>query len=209
MSELLIGTGNQYKIALYRDMLGDDIDVVTPADVDRELDIAEDMFDIVGNSRKKARAYSKAAGMLALSDDSGIFIPALNGEPGVAARRWAGELPADVSDEDWIEYFLQKTANLSGDQLAVTKRQVITVAKPSGHIRGHEFDTTGTLLREPSPAGYIPGGPFGAYFQLDEFGKTESELTPDQSGRHLSEIKQRILQSVNELSQYKPPSGRA
>jgi XTP/dITP diphosphohydrolase len=201
MSELLIGSNNQYKQELYREMLeGDEITVVTPADLGIKLDIIEDLYNIVGNSWKKARAFAKTAGMLALSDDSGIFIPALNNEPGVAARRWAGELSGDVSDEDWIEYFLQKTANLADDELAVTKSQVITIAKPSGHIRWAQFDTPGTLLREPSPAGYTPGGPFGAYYSVNEFGKAESELTPEESGRHQAAIKEKILQSVKELT---------
>ena len=42
------------------------------------------------NARTKAHAAAKGANMLALSDDSGICVDALNGEPGVYTADWAG-----------------------------------------------------------------------------------------------------------------------
>ncbi len=200
MSELLIGSNNQSKVTMYREMLGSELTVVTPADLGLNLDITEDLFDIVGNSQEKARKFATEAGRLALSDDSGIFIPALGGEPGVAARRWAGELPADISDRDWIKYFLRKTRDLKGDDRAASIRRVISVANPAGSVETHDFVTTGTLMRLPSPLGYQPGGPFAAYFRHDTFGKAESELSTEEKNIYYSEIRTRILQSVKDLT---------
>jgi XTP/dITP diphosphohydrolase len=42
------------------------------------------------NAALKARAATEACGMLALSDDSGLVVPALGGAPGIYSARWAG-----------------------------------------------------------------------------------------------------------------------
>lgn len=200
MNKLLIGTGNQHKIGLYREMLGDELSIVTPTDVlSHPVEVDEDMFDIVGNSQLKATMFAKASNLMALSDDSGIFIPALNNEPGVAARRWGGELPGDVSDEDWVEFFLAKTSSLRDDQLAAVKRQVITLAQPNGDHRTLEFVTNGTLLRE-SAGQYTKGGPFASFFYIDELGKAEVNLIADDKEAHLTDLKKRIIEAVQDLT---------
>ncbi len=51
---------------------------------------AEDAPDFVGNARIKAQAAATAAGLPALSDDSGFCVAALGGAPGVVSARWAG-----------------------------------------------------------------------------------------------------------------------
>lgn len=50
----------------------------------------------VGNALLKARAAAKASNMLALADDSGLAVNALNGDPGIYSARWAGE-PRDFN----------------------------------------------------------------------------------------------------------------
>ena len=59
-----------------------------PADVP---DVAEDADTLLGNARLKAAAICAATGMPAVSDDTGLFVDALGGEPGVYAARYAGE----------------------------------------------------------------------------------------------------------------------
>jgi XTP/dITP diphosphohydrolase len=50
----------------------------------------EDAPDFAGNARIKALAAATAAGLPALSDDSGFCVAALGGAPGVLSARWAG-----------------------------------------------------------------------------------------------------------------------
>src|SRR5579875_2899954 len=45
----------------------------------------------VGNAVLKARAAADASGLIALADDSGLSVVALDGDPGVLSARWAGE----------------------------------------------------------------------------------------------------------------------
>ena len=53
-----------------------------------EPDETESTF--VGNALLKARAAAKASGLIALADDSGLSVAALDGAPGIFSARWAG-----------------------------------------------------------------------------------------------------------------------
>lgn len=80
-------------------------------------DPVEDGHTVEENALIKAKAYCLATGLPVLSDDAGLSIPALGGQPGVKARRWAGELPDDVSDEDWLQFALGKIQNIPGEKI--------------------------------------------------------------------------------------------
>lgn len=54
-------------------------------------DVVEDADTLIGNARLKAVAICKAIGVPAVSDDTGLFVDALGGAPGVYAARYAGE----------------------------------------------------------------------------------------------------------------------
>ena len=59
-----------------------------PADVP---EVVEDADTLIGNARLKASAICAATGLPAVSDDTGLFVDALDGAPGVYAARFAGE----------------------------------------------------------------------------------------------------------------------
>ena len=54
-------------------------------------EVVEDSDTLMGNARLKASAICAATGAPAVSDDTGLFVDALGGEPGVYAARFAGE----------------------------------------------------------------------------------------------------------------------
>jgi XTP/dITP diphosphohydrolase len=59
-----------------------------PADV---ADVVEDSDTLSGNARLKAAAICAATGLPAVSDDTGLFVDALDGRPGVHTARYAGD----------------------------------------------------------------------------------------------------------------------
>lgn len=59
-----------------------------PSDVP---DVVEDADTLLGNARLKAAAICAATGMPAVSDDTGLFVDAIGGAPGIYAARFAGE----------------------------------------------------------------------------------------------------------------------
>jgi XTP/dITP diphosphohydrolase len=62
------------------------------------------------NALIKARYYCLRTGLPTLADDAGFCVDALNGEPGVMARRWGGQLPDTISDEDWLDFYMERVA---------------------------------------------------------------------------------------------------
>ena len=54
-------------------------------------EVVEDADSLIGNARLKATAIAAATGLPAVSDDTGLFVDALDGAPGVYAARFAGD----------------------------------------------------------------------------------------------------------------------
>lgn len=89
MISLVCASANPDKVAEIREILGDTVDLVPrPDDVP---DVVEDADTLVGNARLKAVAIADATGMPAVADDTGLFVDALGGAPGVFTGRYAGE----------------------------------------------------------------------------------------------------------------------
>jgi XTP/dITP diphosphohydrolase len=92
MKELLIATGNKGKVAEIRQMLAGAPFVIRGLDDFPEMaGIEETGNTFAENAILKARGYGIATGSLALADDSGLVIEALDGAPGVFSARYGGQ----------------------------------------------------------------------------------------------------------------------
>jgi XTP/dITP diphosphohydrolase len=90
--KLLIGTKNPDKIKELGQLLANlPIHIVTIAEMPDLPDADEPYATIEENAVTKAQVYAKFSGLPTIADDTGFFIEALNGEPGVFAARYAGE----------------------------------------------------------------------------------------------------------------------
>jgi XTP/dITP diphosphohydrolase len=200
MEKLLVGSYNHSKIEFYKDLLSTQtIQVVSPTELGIDINIKEDLFDIKGNAIKKARVFALESGLPSLSDDTGIFIPVLNNEPGVAARRWAGQLPENTSDIDWLEYFHKKIDKLEGKDLTCYKHQVISISLPNGKHFETEFKRYGNLSKTKRKTGFIAGAPFSAHFYLDKFKKMESDLSDIEMNYYTKRVKRGVLTILHDL----------
>jgi XTP/dITP diphosphohydrolase len=88
-TRLLVATHNPGKARELAALLDGRFEVVTAG----ELGLAEPEetdFTFTGNALIKARAAADASGRVALADDSGLSVTALDGAPGVHSARWAG-----------------------------------------------------------------------------------------------------------------------
>lgn len=103
-TKLLIATSNRAKLADFKLYLSDDYTVLGIDDIGIKLKIPEGIDSIEDNAIAKARAYAVKTGLMCLGDDTGFFIEELNGEPGVALRRWGGELPEETTGEEFWDY---------------------------------------------------------------------------------------------------------
>ena len=91
MTELWIGTNNPKKLQELTRLLAPlGVTLRTPKDLAAEFDPVEDQPDFAGNARKKAALLAELSGRVALADDSGLCVDALDGRPGVLSARYGG-----------------------------------------------------------------------------------------------------------------------
>ena len=88
--EILIGTNNKGKLKEIRDLLPKTLKIYSPIDFKIKSPI-ENGKTFAENSLIKAKYFSKKLKMNCLSDDSGLEIDILDGNPGIYSARWGGE----------------------------------------------------------------------------------------------------------------------
>lgn len=146
---LVLATHNKGKLVEFQDMLKDfGLDIVSAGDLGLPEPI-ETGTTFVENARLKAHAAAKATGQIALSDDSGISVDALDGAPGVYTADWAG-VPRD------FQAAMQKVEDLLVEQGASAPEQrraqfnaVLCLAHPDGRDMLFEGVAPGTLVWPP------------------------------------------------------------
>ena len=91
-TKLLIATNNNGKVAELQDLLSDiPVQLISLADFMNIIEVEETGTSFAENAQLKASGYAKQTGNLALADDSGLEVDALDGRPGVLSARYGGE----------------------------------------------------------------------------------------------------------------------
>ena len=96
MLRVVCASANPHKVAEMMDLMGGVV-AMEPRPIDVP-DVVEDADTLVGNARLKARAIMQATGVAALADDTGLFVDALDGAPGVHTARYAGPSASDADN---------------------------------------------------------------------------------------------------------------
>lgn len=99
-----------------------------------------------GNALLKARAAMQASGLPALSDDSGLMVAALGGDPGIYSARWAGEPRDFYRAMQRVEDALQASGSADRSAKFVC---ALAVAWPDGQEAVFEGEVHGTLVWPP------------------------------------------------------------
>ncbi len=106
------------------------------------------------NAILKAQAAAQESGQVALADDSGLSVTALNGEPGIYSARWAGE------DKDFGAAMQQVHDRLGdSEDRSAAFICVLALAWPDGHVETFEGRADGQIiwpLRGDEGFGYDP-----------------------------------------------------
>lgn len=89
--ELVFASNNEHKLKEIQNLLPGAFKLLTlsQAGIDQELQETGDTLE--ENALQKARQVYELTGKNCFSDDTGLVVPALNGEPGVRSARYAGE----------------------------------------------------------------------------------------------------------------------
>jgi XTP/dITP diphosphohydrolase len=172
VTTFVLATANPHKAAEMRAVLtplGIEL-LERPAHV---AEVEETGDTLEANALLKARSLVAATGHAAIADDTGLFVDALDGRPGVRSARYAGE---NASYDDNVTKLLEE---LDGVAVPRTARfvTVIAVAFPDGStfcVEGRLDGVITTARLGDQGFGYDP------VFALNVEGRTLAQLTPDE-----------------------------
>ena len=108
--KLVVATGNAHKLREISQIFTQ-YEVVSQKQAGFDEDVEETGVTFEENALIKARAASKALGVIALADDSGICVEALGGAPGVYSARYCGYHGSDQENRDLLLKNLQGQYN--------------------------------------------------------------------------------------------------
>jgi XTP/dITP diphosphohydrolase len=91
MSVLVFATNNANKVAEIRNAVGDLFEIITLKEAGIDIDIPEPHDKLEANATEKSTVIYKMTGQDCFSEDTGLEVEALNGEPGVKSARYAGD----------------------------------------------------------------------------------------------------------------------
>ncbi len=106
--KLIFATNNQHKVDEIRSVVGNNLEIVTLQEAGIDIDIPEPYHTLEENASGKSRVIFEMTGTNCFSEDTGLEVAALNGEPGVKSARYSGN---DRSFDANIEKLL---INLAG-----------------------------------------------------------------------------------------------
>ncbi len=145
---LVLATHNKGKIEEIKNLLEPyGIEILSAVDMDLpEPDETENSF--IGNATLKAKAAAVITGLPCLSDDSGLSVNALNGEPGVYSADWAG-IPRDF---DKAMKLVHEKMGAAADKSAYFT-SVLVIANPDGSVMTAEGRIDGQIVWPPKGTG--------------------------------------------------------
>ena len=159
---------------------GPGVEVLGLDDVPAYDEPVEDQPTLEGNALLKARAGVLATGLPSVADDSGLFVDALNGMPGVLSARWAGTAKDDLANNRLL---LEQLADVPDERRGAAFRAAVVFAHPVGEggiaeevVHG---EMTGRVIREMRGDG---GFGYDVVFVPEEQDGelTSAEMTPEE-----------------------------
>ncbi len=170
MRKIVFATNNKHKLSEIQGILKDKFDVLSLSDIGYDEDIPETGNTLSENASQKSHTIYKRFNVDCFSDDTGLDIDALDGEPGVYSARYAGE---DASYDDNVNKVLQKLDGKENRKAAF--RTVISLI-----LNGveHQFDgkVSGNITNEKHGDG---GFGYDPVFKPDGFDITFAEMSSD------------------------------
>jgi XTP/dITP diphosphohydrolase len=143
--KLLVGTNNKGKLKEIRDLLPKNLEIFSTSDFKIKSPV-ENGKSFEENSLIKARYFSKKSKMICLSDDSGLQIDILKGEPGIYSARWGGKKgdfvkamnrvfkKLDKKDKNWKNKIVKARFISALTIFGPDQKTIKSIGKIEGHI---------------------------------------------------------------------------
>ena len=195
--KIFLATKNEGKIKEFKKITeGMDIEVHSVLDNIDIPDVEEDGKTFEENSSKKAKEISEYTGIITISDDSGLCVDILNGNPGIYSARYSGE---DPTDEKNIKKLLKELENIPREKRGAHFVSVVSIGYPDGSVKSFRGETRGEILFEKegnNGFGYDPV--FYSYELKKSFGlATEAEKkSVSHRSKAFKKLKEEILDKI-------------
>jgi XTP/dITP diphosphohydrolase len=175
-AQLVLASRNEGKLAELRRILGPGYELVGLPE--SAPDVAETGVTFQENALLKAHAAVAVTGLVAVADDSGLAVEALNGMPGVLSARWSG-LPAGdpTRDDANLQLVLAQLRETPPERRGAAFVCAAAVALPDGREHVLLGEVRGSLLFEPRGTG---GFGYDPIFVPDGETRTTAEMSPDE-----------------------------
>lgn len=177
MTRLVLATGNPYKVEEIAPLLaGAGVQLVAVGELIDGWEVEETGGTLEENAALKARAGARATGEAVVADDTGLFVEALDGAPGVRSSRYAGP---GCSYADNVRKLLAAMAGVEEGARGARFRSVAVLACPDGSERVFEGVLEGSIATRPRGTG---GFGYDPVFVLPS-GETLAELSLEAKNR--------------------------
>lgn len=178
----MLATRNAHKLTELRRILtaaGLDVELVSVEEYADAPEVAETGDSFEANALLKARAIAHATGEIAIADDSGLTVDALNGMPGIFSARWSGALcpdPANCDDAN-LRLVLSQVADVPDGRRGASFVCAAAIVLPDGAEIVAHGRVFGSLIRTPrgnNGFGYDP------IFVPTGYDRTTAEMSADE-----------------------------
>jgi XTP/dITP diphosphohydrolase len=158
VKQVVLATRNKGKIVEFERLLSElasDIHVLGLSDFPDMPDVEESGTTLQENALLKSRAIAAFTSLPSLADDSGLFVSALGGDPGVYSARWAGAHGDDEANTEKVLGQMRALAQLDPNlDRSASFKCVIALSFPKGHAQaGRDFieqgEMPGALIESP------------------------------------------------------------
>jgi len=184
MRKIVLATKNTGKIAEFERLLSEftpNVKVLGLADFPDMPEVVESGKTLNENARLKAKAICEFSKLPALADDSGLFIDALGGQPGVYSARWAGYEGVDAKMRDLakINKALEELKDVTKGSRGAQFRSVVAFCRQNLDSSFLEKDEIGVLSGQilTQPIGSAGFG-YDPIFSPDQFDQSLAQLPP-------------------------------
>ncbi len=192
--EIVIASSNLHKIREFRGMckLLKNIDFLSLSNFPHYIPLEESGKTLVENATLKAEHAARALNKWVLADDSGLFVPILNGAPGIHSRRYASSNPSDYENRQKLLLELQKMSEI--DRSAYYEC-CLALASPTGLVKCVTGRCEGYITTEEKGRN---GFGYDSIFMKNEYNKTFAELEDGVKNQisHRMKAFQKILPSL-------------
>lgn len=165
---LVFATGNSHKLREVRELIGQHYDVKGLADIGCTEDIPETSPTIADNALQKAHYVRDHYQLDCFSEDTGLEVDALNGDPGIYSARYAGP---QKNAQDNMQLLLQ---NLDGKDHRAAQFRTVVALILDGEEHTFEGIVRGRILEAPRGTGgfgydpvFVPEGYDQTFAELD------------------------------------------